>query len=118
MLYSLIIDPSYIHSLVVVCAISGDDGKELPKNTLVFDDGKYADTSAPLLINTEHIGIIGKGVGVGVFVGVGVGVFAGVEVFVGVGVNPSVTVGVGVLVGVGVNVGVGVGLGQLTHEIS
>ena len=47
MLYSLIIDPSYIHSLVVVCAISGDDGKELPKNTLVFDDGNYADTSAP-----------------------------------------------------------------------
>jgi len=30
----------YNHSLVVVCAISGEVTDELNKNTLVFDDGK------------------------------------------------------------------------------
>ncbi len=39
MSYSRIV-PSYNHSLVVVCAISGEKVKELPNNTLVFDDGK------------------------------------------------------------------------------
>ena len=67
---------------------------------LVFVDGKYANTLAPLLIKTEHNGINIPLVGVGVWVGVFVGVWVGVIV----GVSDGWGVFVGVIVGVGVGV--------------